>query len=43
MCNCETPLQIYTLGNDGGGKNIIVTTLLIKINVNTILSIYRDI
>jgi len=43
MCNYKTPPQIYTLGagGGGGGKNLHVTTPFTKININSILSIYR--
>jgi hypothetical protein len=45
MCNYKTPTQIYIFGADGGGggggKNILITTPFIKININSILSIYR--
>jgi DNA replication protein DnaC len=37
----KTPTQIYIFGADGGGKNILVTASFIKININSILSIYR--
>jgi hypothetical protein len=43
MCNYKTPPQIYTFGaggGGGGGKNILATTPFIKININSILSIY---
>jgi len=40
LCNYKTPPQINTFGADGGGgKNILVTTPFIKININSILSI----